>query len=405
MSNFGSEVVEKAKRLAEEGKDANQIAAVLAGADPNGRNYGIGILLDGNGQPMPGSPTLQEYLLAEIQGQTSGRYLNSAKLMDQIKEIILRWQCIPEKYWDHFAFVIPSDSGTGAVFSGIQIMRNLFSCINTLGVEALGWPAYAAMAKANALVFCEYSVNVFGNNNMLPIYQAGPLNTTGKVQQETIWRKRANDAGKGGYPVLLDRAYSGYAYAERLLSGKKLEDVMWVEYETMLASFIEHGVPFALAIGPTKSFVTFNSRPFGFLLVFCPDKTDVADVQKTANIIIRARGSAFQYPASRAFARAIVNDFAKLEQEHVAALLRVAKANIAWANYSQGTSLTPLFTEKFAGIFRNFLVDANADVAIYGKHLYPVFKDGRCRINTTGIPNDEKLARQHVAAFASQMAQ
>ena len=51
-SDFGECVRNRAKLLASEGKDANQIAKILCDADPDGHNYGIGIVLDSEGQAM-----------------------------------------------------------------------------------------------------------------------------------------------------------------------------------------------------------------------------------------------------------------------------------------------------------------------------------------------------------------
>jgi len=33
-------------------------------------------------------------------------------------------------------------------------------------------------------------------------------------------------------------------------------------------------------------------------------------------------------------------------------------------------------------------------VNIYNEHLYPVFSDGRCRLNVTGLPSDGALAKK-----------
>ena len=37
---------------------------------------------------------------------------------------------------------------------------------------------------------------------------------------------------------------------------------------------------------------------------------------------------------------------------------------------------------------------------IYGAHLYPVFSEGRCRLNITGLPADAAESSKHVAFFA-----
>src|SRR6185312_8569950 len=41
---FGDEVIAEAQKLRESGLDANQIAGILCKKDPQGKNYGIGIL-------------------------------------------------------------------------------------------------------------------------------------------------------------------------------------------------------------------------------------------------------------------------------------------------------------------------------------------------------------------------
>jgi len=63
---FGQAVQKEVLRLAAEGKDTNQIAKIVCDQDPKGYNYGIGIMLDGNGQPMSSSPTLLEYTHTEL---------------------------------------------------------------------------------------------------------------------------------------------------------------------------------------------------------------------------------------------------------------------------------------------------------------------------------------------------
>ena len=56
---FGKQFYERARRLQEQDKDANQIAKILCDQDPEGHNYGIGILSDGDGRRikrLPGYP-------------------------------------------------------------------------------------------------------------------------------------------------------------------------------------------------------------------------------------------------------------------------------------------------------------------------------------------------------------
>jgi len=46
------------------------------------RNYGIGILVGGDGKPMATSPTMLETLEREIKESTKGVYLNSAAVQE-----------------------------------------------------------------------------------------------------------------------------------------------------------------------------------------------------------------------------------------------------------------------------------------------------------------------------------
>ena len=49
-ATFGNVVKQKVDDLATQGKDANQIAKIVCDQDPDGHNYGIGIVLDDQGQ-------------------------------------------------------------------------------------------------------------------------------------------------------------------------------------------------------------------------------------------------------------------------------------------------------------------------------------------------------------------
>lgn len=63
--DFGENVYDRSRVLAEQGKDVNQIAKVLCDQDPEGYNYGIGVILGGDGRPAATSSTLLEYAVAE----------------------------------------------------------------------------------------------------------------------------------------------------------------------------------------------------------------------------------------------------------------------------------------------------------------------------------------------------
>lgn len=399
---FGAAVAGRAEEMAGAGKDANQIASILCGEDPEGRNYGIGVVLGGDGKPVAGSPTLKKWLLREVEENTAGTYLNSTKIHARATEAVLSWLRIPEASWGDFIMVTPSDSGTGAVTSGIDTLRIVYPGYGSLGVEERGWAVYKTMAEVKAMGFSEYADDaVIGGEGELPAYQLGPLNTTGRIRGADIWEKRANDAAAKGTPVMLDRAYPGYDTAGSLLEGASYDDAMTASISS-LVPFLEAGVTFALAVSPTKSFITFNNRPCGFLLIHCPSRDIRAKLEKEANKVIRARGSAFEHPASRALIKALTEDLSALEREHAGALMRVAEANAAWARHTEGSALAPLFTGKYAGIFRNFPVRPGAAAALYGARLYPVFAGGWMRINTSGLPSDEGKARGEALAFAGQ---
>ncbi len=400
--NFGQQVREEALRLASSGKDANQIAKILFDQDDQGANYGIGILLDNQGQPMETSATLLEYVTTELGRSGKGNYMNSAKLMGDLKAAVLAWQRVPETYWDRFQVALPSDAGTGAVRSALELELMLNANRNQVGIEELGWPAYKAIAKMLRLEWKEFPTNtVMEGDDLLPVYQAGPLNTTGQLCFADAIQARAEAAAKANHPVILDRAYSGFEFS-RKLADHSFDDVMRMSYETQLRPFVEAGAPFSLALSPTKALVTFALRPCGFLLVYCPDEERSKAVAQGLNTVMRARGSSFEHSITRALVRAMVNDRDRLEAEHQAALERTAEAENLWQKLVQGTEMEYLFSDQYGGLFRNPPAKDEAAVNIYNQHLYPVFTKGRCRLNVTGIPADEALAKQHVAAFAEQ---
>jgi len=400
--SFGRAVYEKTLKLTEEGKDANQVAKIVCDQDAAGNNYGIGIMLDSNGNPMETSPTLLASTRAELDQSTAGNYMSSAAHMDLLKAAILEWQQIPKSCWDHFTLTLPSDAGTGAVRTAVDILLMTNPALDTLGLETLGWPAYKSIAGVQRLAWKEYFGDaIMTDPGLLPIYQAGPMNTTGLVRSPDVIEARAQAAARRKTPVILDRAYSGFECA-RLLETHSYADVMRTSYDHQIRPFIEQGVSFALAISPTKSFVTFSLRPAGILLLYSPDTSQTQDMNKTVNIILRARGSGFEHPITRAFVKAMVNDRPSLETEHRLALERVAEAEALWRKLAEGTSLAYQFSDSYSGLFRNPQVKEGAQAHIYNEHLYPVFSADRCRLNVTGIPADEAIAREHVRVFAEQ---
>ena len=397
-SSFGTVVQRAAETLSAQGKDANQIAKIVCDQDPDGYNYGIGIVVDGMGRAWPTSETLLDQARAEIGNSLLGEYMSTASLAAPLKEAVLRWQRIPEEHWDRFSLLIPSDAGTGAVKTAVEMALQLYPGLRAIGVEELSWPAYKAIARMSRISCREFPIgDVMDAPDLLRVYQAGPMNTTGRVQSRETMRTRA-EAAKGR-PVLLDRAYSGFESA-RLLDSRGYDRIMAMSYDDQIRPFIENDVPFWVSVSPTKSFGTFALRPCGMLLVHCPDASRAEEVAALANTVTRARGSSFEHPVTRAFVSALVHDLARLEREHADILRRVAAAEASWKDRSAGTPLAELFTDGYAGLFRNPRVGDEARAAIYDAHLYPVFTPGRCRLNITGLPDDEDIAREHVAVFA-----
>jgi hypothetical protein len=400
QEHFGDAVIAEAERLRQGGLDANQVAGILCKRDAQGKNYGIGILLGGNGKPLPTSPTLLEYVQRELQESGNGAYLNSDAARKDLTEAVLRWQGVPESLWPHFELLLPSDAGTGAVQMAVQAATLLRDGLSALAVQELSWPAYRAIALSARLRFQTFPGDaVAQGEGVLPVYQAGPVNTTGEVPSPEMVRARAQRAAASGTFVVLDRAYSGFEYARRLAT-TPYAALMEQSLRAQVLPFAEAGVPFALAISPTKAFVAFALRPCGLLLVFVPGQAHRAAVGQKLTALVRARGSSFEHPVTRAFVKALVKDRGRLEAEHAAALRRCAEAEQQWETLAVGTPIAALFSERYAGLFRNPTARPEAARELYGAHIYPVFAEGRCRLNVTGLPSDAARARQDVAAFA-----
>lgn len=399
--DFGKKVKKKAEELIASGKDANQTAGILFGQDPGGHNYGIGIILKGDGSPMESSAVLTEYLHKELSSHCSrGTYMNSTKLMEPLKEAVLRWQKIPESFWPNIKLVIPSDAGTGAVKSAVEYAALVNPEAKSIGVEELGWPAYKAIAKAARIKLEEFPHDtLISEKTDLTIYQAGPMNTTGQVRSAGLIESRAKAAAASGATVILDRAYSGFEFA-REIGEKSIEEIMHQSYDLQLRPFFKNGVNTVIALSPTKAFVTFAFRPCGFLLVYTPDPGRDREVTLALNAVMRARGSSFEHPVTRAFVKAMAENRAGLEAEQRNALLRLAEAEKLWAELVAGTDMEPLFSDRYAGLFRNPRAREGAAESIYGSHLYPVLSQGRCRLNATGLPSDRELAAEHVKVFS-----
>jgi hypothetical protein len=395
---FGEAVFSEARKLAASGKDPNQIANILFQKDPAGHNYGIGIMLGGDGKPLRTSPTLMEYFRSEIDGSQSGSYMNSAALIEEMRRAVLAWQRVPEECWGRFALVLPSDAGTGAVQTAIEVALGWNAGASALAIEALGWPAYKAIAKLARVSATEFPAGgTVTDKGIVPVYQAGPMNTTGFVVETAKIQARAEAAKASGVAPVLDRAYSGFEFAG--IAGG-YDETMTRSYQRQLAPFVDAGTDFFLALSPTKAFVTFALRPCGMLLFHSPDEAKVKQMNDTLNLAVRARGSSFEHPGTRAFVKAFVHDRARMEKEHEASLRRVAEAEGSWRRLAKGTAIERYFQADFAGLFRNLAVGADAAAPIYGEHLYPVLAAGRCRLNVTGIPDAQDLAARHVGIFA-----
>jgi aspartate/methionine/tyrosine aminotransferase len=400
-TTFGGQVIAEAQRLRQSGLDANQIASILCKQDPEGRNYGIGILVGGDGKPMPTSPTLLDHVNRELQNSGKGVYLNSDAVMAPLTEAVLRWQGVPEPLWRNFQLLLPSDAGTGAVQTAVQAAILLNEGLKALAVETLGWPAYRPIAVSTRMQFKEFpSDETAQGDGVLPLYQAGPLNTTGRVASAEVVQRRARAAAAAGVPVILDRAYSGFEYA-REAGRTPYMQLMANSFRAQVQPFVEAGVPVALAISPTKAFRAFALRPCGLLLIYQAEAAKASATAPKLAGLIRARGSSFEHVVTRAFARAMIEDRARLEAEHAEALDRCAQAERLWQRLAKGTPMEPLFTEHYAGLFRNPAAKPGAAVELYGDHLYPVLSEGRCRLNVTGLPADEERAEQEVSRLAA----
>ena len=63
----------------------------------------------------------------------------------------------------------------------------------------------------------EFAIDAIAKGEgVLPVYQAGPMNTTGQVPSVEVVSARAKDAATSGAFVVLDRAYPGFEYARRV---------------------------------------------------------------------------------------------------------------------------------------------------------------------------------------------
>ncbi|HWO12679.1 MAG TPA: aminotransferase class I/II-fold pyridoxal phosphate-dependent enzyme [Polyangiaceae bacterium] len=399
---FGRATLARAEELSRLGKDANQIAAILCDRDSEGYNFGIGIVIESDGKPMRSSKTLLDALQHELASCEYGRYLNSADSMGEFKARMLEFQGVPRSLWDSFEIAVPSDAGTGAVKLALEYAFVRNDELTALHVEELGWPAYRSMATALRKGFAEVPMDgIVDGAGALPVYQAGPLNTTGLVHEVSLIEARAESAAKRKVPVVLDRAYPGFEFTHQL-GEVGYAAVVQKSYELQIEPYVKRGVPLVVACSPTKSFASFSLRPAGFVMAFCPDKSEQAKVARSLATLIRARGSAFEHPVTRAFVRAVVSDLPALQRDHQAVLRRIGESELQWRRLVRGTAIEPLYGARYAGLYRNPRVKPEGAAALYAKHIYPVISSGRCRHNVTGLVADPTIAAQLVAAFAEQ---
>jgi hypothetical protein len=198
--------------------------------------------------------------------------------------------------------------------------------------------------------------------------------------------------------VVLDRAYPGFECAADLAQ-TGYDALMRRSFDLQLAPYLDAGVPCLIACSPTKAFVSFALRPCGIVLAYCPGG-ELEATRTQLNTLMRARGSSFEHPATRAFVRASIESPEALEKEHAEVLARLAECESSWRRLAAGTAIESLYSERYAGLFRNPRLKEGGDAQLYGRHIYPVISAGRCRHNVTGLPSDPELAADLVAAFA-----
>jgi aspartate/tyrosine/aromatic aminotransferase len=396
-----SGVASRANELRDGGADVNQVADILARADRHAANYGIGIILDGFGRPMPTSPELVAQTLRASNDGIEASYLSSKPLQAELLQQVLSWQRIPESYWQDFLLVTPSDAGTGAVNTAVQLYLMMNEQISALAVEELSWPVYQSIAASNRVGFASYALQAEDilRPTAITIMQAGPHNSTGYICSSDIIQTRADAAARKGLPIILDRAYPGFENAE-VLQNQGYDAVMQRSSDHYLLPFLQSGCSVSIALSPTKAFRSFALRPCGLTLVYEPDANKRKLLESAMITVNRSRGSAFEHPATRGFIRGLVENRSVLELEHGETLQRLAQAQKLWKELLQGHPLAEAFTSQYAGMFRNLFAIDGCEEAFYEAHIYPVIAGNRCRINVTGIPQDEAKAQGHIDVFA-----
>lgn len=396
----GKYFLQRAHSFREDGADVNQVANLLVAEDSQAADYGIGVILDGHGRPMPTSPELMAQTLRAVEQGVDGTYLSSKSSHAQLLEAVVSWQRIPYRYWSDFVLVTPSDAGTGAVNTAVALYQMLNPKIGSLAVEERSWPVYQTIAAANRLDFSTYDLMNPAplKRKTLTVTQAAPHNSTGYICSKALVEARAAAAAKEGQPIILDRAYPGFEQAD-LLSTQGYDSVMRRSCEHYLLPYMRAGCSFAIALSPTKAFRSFALRPCGFTLVYEPDPRKRAKLISAMTVINRSRGSAFEHPASRALVYSFIARREILEDEHAQSMQRLADSQKLWQKLLRDHPLSNAFSSQYAGMFRNLAGIENFELAFYEAHMFPVIAGDRCRINVTGIPIDETLAQSHLDVF------
>lgn len=390
------------ERLRRAGLDPNQIAEILWQRDPIGFNYGVGVVLNGDGRPMATPPEIVDAVIREtLESQLAVYRTLSNDDRERLKEAVLDWQGCPAALRSRFEIAVISDSGTGALQTGLQLEALMNGQAERTAIRPRGWPAYRALAASAQLSFDD-GENALArlDRRTIVVHQAGPHNTSGAVESAMDLREAARRIGAAGASLVLDRAYPAFEHAGRVAS-EGLAAVSQRSFEEQVLPFVDEGIPFSLALSPTKAFRTFALRPAGFLLIHTPDHQTRDRVRAALPGLVRARGASSSHPATRALVALLMDRSLALARAHEESLARTARAEAAWRTLCRGTALEPLFGPGSGGLFRNILMDAQRQPRVYDAHVYPVFFEDRCRINITGLPEDLEMARSHVALFAA----
>jgi len=387
-----------AVKLQKNGIDYNQVASQVAASDPGSANYGIGLMMGGDGRPLPENRLMLE-ALKDLAVPGPSAYRSVTNLMPIVKEKLLMWLCVPDKYWEDFILACPSDGGTGAVQAGLQALL-MVSNLRSINVSQKGWPAYRAMAAVSRVQFCEREYEHIPLSHSLPIAQLGPHNQTGLLPTKTM-KCLAEHCARNGLVCLCDMAYPGFS-----ISPDGHNDVMPETFRVFMEPFLKNNVPTAFAVGFTKRFRLFATRPFGALLVYAPRSRNVRNnLQQAINQVMRARGASFSNAANMALLNVLIKDFSGFVESGQMSLQRLNHVEERWRKMTIGTSLKPYFGDDYGGLFRLLPARHEAAKQLYGRGIVPVISKGFFRINITGLPDDDEAAEFHVRSFADVVAE